>query len=109
MTDYLAKPIRGRALLDTIDALMRGATNLTATATPREASYAPCMPQAFDPDEALATVEGATDDLRTLARLMLEQINIELPAIRQLVFNLGSEECGIEIQNSAGCALPDHG
>lgn len=56
MTDYLANPIRGRALLDKFDAAMRGATSPTAAVELRAASNAPRTSQVLDLDDALATV-----------------------------------------------------
>ncbi|WP_052452443.1 response regulator [Noviherbaspirillum autotrophicum] len=87
MNDYLAKPIRGRALLDKIDTVMRGTASPTVPGTPaaaRAISHAQRKLTVFDLDEALATVDGDAAHLRMLARLVLEQIDTDLPAIRQL-------------------------
>ncbi|HJU71950.1 MAG TPA: response regulator [Paucimonas sp.] len=87
MNDYLAKPIRGRVLLDKIDAMMRGTASPvvpTSPAAARTGSNAQRTLPVFDLDEALATVDGDAAHLRMLARLVLEQIDTDLPAIRQL-------------------------
>ncbi|HJV86954.1 MAG TPA: response regulator, partial [Noviherbaspirillum sp.] len=105
MNDYLAKPIRGRALLDKIDELMRGVQS-TAAVEVLSASDAPRKPPVFDLDEALATVDGDAVHLQMLARLVLEQIDTDLPAIRHLASgqdNDGLKDMAHRLKSSLGC------
>ncbi|HJV82010.1 response regulator [Noviherbaspirillum sp.] len=107
MNDYLAKPIRGRALLDKIDAVMSGTASPALPTSPP----APASPNAqrklpvFDLDEALATVDGDATHLRMLARLVLEQIDTDLPAIRQLASDqdaVGMKDMAHRLKSSLG-------
>ncbi|HJV88213.1 MAG TPA: response regulator, partial [Noviherbaspirillum sp.] len=105
MNDYLAKPIRGRTLLDKIDELMRGVQS-TAAVEVLSASDAPRTPPVFDLDEALATVDGDAVHLQMLARLVLEQIDTDLPAIRHLASGQdaqGLKDMAHRLKSSLGC------
>ncbi len=108
MNDYLAKPIRGRALLDKIDAVLRGTASPPAPMALMVAgtgTHAQRKLAVLDLEEALATVDGDAAHLRMLARLVLEQIDTDLPAIRQLASDqdaVGMKDTAHRLKSSLG-------
>lgn len=85
MNDYLAKPVDAKTLLDKLDS-----PTVDSIVVPIQESVRCEMNNSVDApvvdfDRAMRAVDGDTQHLKVLAQLVLEQIDVDMPTIRQHV------------------------
>jgi hemerythrin-like metal-binding protein len=106
MTDYLAKPVQAKELLEKIDSLMDGQAQIALPEPLRTEAGSSVTSPIVSLDEAMRVVDGDTVQLKVLAQMVLDQIDADLPAIRLHVAEHDSsalQKMAHRLKGSLGC------
>ena len=106
MNDYLAKPVQARQLLEKLEALRAGLSAVPVPEAGRRDADIGIDSPVVDRQQAMRAVDGDAEHLKVLAQLVLEQIDADMPAIRQHVAagdSVALQGAAHRLKGSLGC------